>query len=246
MNINFNKQNLYFKIILLTFILCSQSFASNKNTKEESILIYNIWDQYVHYWNKKDSEIKIGLGDSKDYVEKLENKLSLKLPLDLKQSLSIQYHFSRRGKDGLRYSWFGDLIEINFLSTNMIYEEYKICKKNIEINNAELKNVYVGNVISYNEKNWSKHWIPILTRNDVDIIVFLDLRENISNDDYGKVLAIIPYAETDKDDYHNRIAYIAESYSDFMKKSMEYIKINGELDNKYFLNLFDLPMSYWN
>lgn len=232
------------KVYLILFMLVFASnigFASNQKTGEKKM--ENIWNQYVDYWKKHDKGIKSELGDSQKDIKEVEEFFHKELPKSLSKSLRQHHHYSRREKNNLRYSWFGDLIEINFLTSKMMIEEYIEALKTLDMNKDDMKNIYIGNIEPYTKQGWTKDWVPILVRRDVDITLFLDLRSDSNK--YGQVLAIFPYTETDKDGFHNRFAYISDSYEEFMQEALEYMKANKGLDNKYFLDKLNLPFSYW-
>jgi len=228
-----------FKItILIVFSITVHGYTADFmfTKKGDNNMSSEIWQAYINYWTNKDKSLKINLGEDTQKIEEYENRIDIKLPDELKKSLLNQYHYSRRGDDGLRYSWFGDLVEINFLSLKKMQEEYQNCLKEdltSEINTAEeVQNIYIGDIAPYKEKGWSKFWIPILVRYDVELIIFLDLRPDINQEQYGSVLVIMPLTEENGDDWHTRIAYVAGSFNTFMKEALEYMSLYGGLDNK--------------
>ena len=233
------------KVYLILFMLVFATnigLASDETIEEKRM--EDIWKQYVEYWKKHDKGIKFGSGDSPEDIKKAEEFFNKELPKSLKKSLSLNYHPYRKGKDSkYAYSWFGDLIETKLLTSKMMIEEYEKFLIRMEINENGVKNVYIGDIKPYTKKGWTKDWIPILVRYDVDITLFLDLRSDSNK--YGQVLALFYYQETDKDGFHNRFAYVSDSYEEFMQEALEYMKINKGLDNKYFLEKLNLPLSYW-
>jgi hypothetical protein len=234
------KLKVYLMLLMLVFVT-STGLASSEKREEKTVK--NVWKQYVDYWKKHDKDFKPSSGDSQKDIMEVEKFFHKELPKSLSISLNLYYHYSRRGKNGLRYSWFGDLIEINFLTSKMMIEEYRKFLQNMEINEDGIKNIYIGDIKPYTKKGWPKDWIPILVRYDVELTLFLDLRNDSNH--YGQVLALWYYQETDKDGFHNRFAYISDSYEAFMKEAFEYMKANKGLDNKYFLEKLDLPLFYW-
>jgi len=225
-------------ILFMLIFTTSIGLASNKERKME-----NVWNQYIDYWKKHDKGIKTNLGDSNKDIKEVEDFFHKELPNSLKESLILQYHYSRRGENNLRYSWFGDLIETNLLTSKMIIEEYLEALKSLDINKNDMKNIYIGDIRPYTKKGWTKDWIPILVRRDVDITLFLDLRNDSNR--YGQVLAILPYAETDDNRFHNRFAFISDSFEGFMQEALDYIRMHKGLDNAYFLKKLKLPMNYF-
>jgi cell wall assembly regulator SMI1 len=245
MNINKFK---YFIITLLiaTYTCIASDLDTRIKNKGEEKVINSVWKEYFTYWRNKDKKLQINRGDKLEEIIEFEKEINIKLPKEFKKSLSSQFHFSRDGNNGLRYSWFGDLIEINFLSIKKIKKEYEVSLEEIEINVDNLTNVYMGNITPYKEKGWSKYWIPIIVRYDVNIIVFLDLRTNLDSNEYAQLLVINPYIETERDGWHNRIAFVSNSYTSFMQEALEYMSVHGGLDNNYFLTKLNLPLSYWD
>lgn len=238
---NFKQNRLLFAVAWLSITCMVFSANINQNIKDKNMK--NIWKAYVNYWEMHDNKIKINLGDTQKDIESLEIFFDTFLVQPLKESLLSQYHYSRRGNDGLRYSWFGDKIETNFLTSKMMIEEYKQFLSKMEINEDGMQSIYIGDIKPYKGKGWTKEWLPILTRYDVDITLFLDLR-NDSNS-YGQVLALLYYHETTEYGFHNRFAFVSDSFEDFMQEALEYIKIHKGLDNAYFLKKLKLPMNYF-
>ena len=234
------KLKVYLILFMLVFVT-NIGLASDETIEEKKM--EDIWKQYVEYWKKHDKGIKFGSGDSPEDIKKAEEFFNKELPKSLKKSLSLNYHPYRKGKDSKYvYSWFGDLIETKLLTSKMMIEEYTMWLKPLEINKDGMKNVYIGDIEPYTKKGWTKDWIPILTRADVDITLFLDLRSDSNK--YGQVLLVYPSADVN-DNFHNRFAYVSDSYEEFMQEALEYMKINKGLDNKYFLDKLNLPLSYW-
>jgi cell wall assembly regulator SMI1 len=234
------------KVCLIVFILICTSHigvAATQKIKENNKM-ENIWKQYIEYWQKHDKEIKFGLGDNQSDIKSVEEFFHLKLPISLKKSLSLNYHSYRKGKNSkYPYSWFGDLIETKLLTAKMMIEEYTMWLKPLEINEGDMKSVYVGDIKPYTQKGWIKDWLPILTRADMDMTLFLDLRSDSNK--HGQVLLIYPSAEVN-DEFHNRFAFVADSFEDFMKEALEYMKIHKGLDNDYFLKKLELPLNYYD
>ena len=188
--------------------------------------IEKIWDELYIFWKQIDNQtLKINAKSSEDIV-KLEQILNIELPIEFKTSLSYVCHSARNKMDD---SWFGNYIETNFLTINEIEEEYQECINVID----EVENIYTGDILTYDREDWSKYWIPILTRMDIDIIIFIDLRENIGKQ-YGQILLYQPNIEIEDGHWVNHISYIASSYTQFMEQMLTEIKSTKGIKEKYF------------
>jgi len=229
--------------IIITVLLVSFCMAEDDN-KRSNEMINKCWDKHEIYWKNRDSNIVVKKGDELQTIERFEKKYDVILPNDYKQSLLRNYHYSRRGRDGLRYSWFGDDIEINFLSINKIEKELIDLVQYVDFEeSSNYKIYYFGNISKYLNKTWSRKWIPILERTDVDLDIYIDLDEDSPN--YGKVIIFHPFIYLKEMGDHARFAVVADTYSKFFENIQKYMIQHGSVNNNYFEKLLYLPKDYW-
>jgi len=87
---NINK----FKItILIVFSITVHGYTADFTFTEkgDNKMSSEIWQAYINYWTNKDKSLKINLGEDIQKIEEYENSIDIKLPDELKKSLSNQY-----------------------------------------------------------------------------------------------------------------------------------------------------------
>jgi len=231
-------------ILISVYCIAGDFNQTKENKGKKNMEIEKVWGEYIEYWEKHEPNFiapETCKPSSKKEVEELEKSLDLKLPDDFKISLQMVNHGSKKCSDNFYRSWFGNQSDVDLLCLNELndYREHLWAFDEIDKQITH----YYGEIIKHNEEIWPKEWISFAVVSG--IYIFFDLRKNLNDKEHGQVLAIFPLAETKKDGFHNRVAFVAKSYTEFMKQALEYIKQNGELNSKYFLELLHLPKNYY-
>jgi hypothetical protein len=253
--------------VLLTIIIgiilygwSSLTYKKGSIIIDSNLSIEEIWETYEKYWlinEPKMTTPKTCKPNTKQDIHVLEESLGYKLPIDLKKSLQIVNHSSKKCDDDKYHSWFGSKTGIFFYSALELLANNN---HDIDLQIADYS-IYEKGIIPYKGKDiFLKEWLVIAS--NLNIYIFLDLRNNIGNQ-YGQVLAYLPTSEhngikysdeiiqklenyiPDPNNSYNNFIFIAQDYKTFLQLMLEEIKSNGEVKNRYFTNLFNLPIQYF-
>ncbi len=211
--------------------------------------IEEIWKLYFEYWKVHEPDMTEPCpGESSENILKLEQQLNLILPEDLKKSLSLTDHSSKKC-DGLSHSWFGSRTGVSLFSSKEIFDWHNEVMPYFDFYDESLTNNYYGDIIPYTDgEKWPKEWLVIFDIHG--ICVFIDLRPNIGNQK-GRILAASLGVEDENNIWYNHIVYVANSYTEFMQIMFEQIKNTQGNDeytryDDYFRNLLHLPNNYYD
>lgn len=201
--------------------------------------IGQVWQAYTEYWLKHEPDMTDPcLGESKEEVEKTEEKLNIKFPEEFKESLQLTFHRTKKC-DGYDHSWFGSRTGIQLYWCDFIVQMKDVLVEMDVINDYE--NIYFDDIAPYNGDIWPCEWIPIAQKSG--IFFFLDLRKNIG-EQYGQVLAVIFGIEDENGNWISHFVRVGHSFGDFLEQALVEVKKNQGLYEDYFLKLMHLPEDY--
>jgi len=228
-----------------------------------SLTMEEVWQEYKEYWLKHEPKMtapETCTPHTEEEIVKLEHILDVKLPEDLKTSFRTVNHSSKKCDDNLVHSWFGSKTGVRLSIPSDIIDKNNNSLQTIDLFGTDY-NIYDGQITPYDviPRQWPNKWVLIADK--YDVVFFIDLRDNIG-DEYGQVLAYMNTFEIgtkppkhllknlnnytpNPNNSFNHFVFIAKDYKTFMQLMLEEIKENGELKDRYFTNLFDLPMNYF-
>jgi len=262
------------KILLMMFVLLviaialwlwkHYSYTAGYKNIDHNKSIETVWQEYRAYWLKHEPTMTAPAtcqANSHEEVEALEKVLEVQLPDDLKKSLQLVDHRRKKCDDNLVHSWFGSRTGISLYDVERLKIINLDMQKNPSFHDRDY-NAYWGDIAPVTGRYWPKEWLVIAGK--YNVLIFIDLRKNIGNQ-YGQVLAYmttyeggknavlppkevlakIPNYYPDSNNAFNNFVFVANDYNGFMQLMLEEIKANGELKDRYFLHLFNLPLHYF-